>query len=114
KLGDESPYKEQLELGRKFVMAMAAMSEKGKDLNVPQAELEKYYEAHKDSYTTVHVTVAQLPVKNEAEAAAVKAKAEDLWKKVQGGADFDALAKQYPVDGDFKSFKMSDNIPAEI
>jgi parvulin-like peptidyl-prolyl isomerase len=114
KLAEQSPYKEQLEVGRKFALAVAEMSEHGKGNVVSNADVEKYYEAHKDSFTTAYVTVVQVPVKNESEAAAAKTKAETLSKKVQSGGDFDALAKEYPVDGNFKSFKKSDNLPAEI
>jgi parvulin-like peptidyl-prolyl isomerase len=113
KLAEQSPYKEQLELGRKFVLAMAEMSEKGKAMTVSTADEEKYYEEHKDSFTTAYVTVAQVQVKNEADAAGAKATADALWKKVQAGGDFDAIAKEYPV-GEFKSFKKSDNVPTEI
>jgi foldase protein PrsA len=114
KLWEQSPYKEQLELGRKTVLAVAEMAEYSKNLNVTNADVEKYYEDHKDEYTTVSVTVLQVPVKSEADSAAAKTKAAGLWKQIQGGADFGALAKQYPVDGDFHSFKKSDSIPPEI
>jgi parvulin-like peptidyl-prolyl isomerase len=114
KLAEQSPYKERLDLARIQILGDAMMTEKGKDLNVSSAEVEKYYEAHKEQFTTVNVTVMQVPVKTDSELAAAKAKAESLSKKLQSGGDFDAMAKEYPVDGDFKSFKKSDNIPAEI
>ena len=114
KLAEQSPYKEQLELGRKWVLTLAEMAEHGKGNTISNAEVEKYYEGHKDSFTTAYITVAQVPVKNESELVTAKAKAEALSKKLQSGGDFDAMAKEYPVDGNFKSFKKSDNIPAEI
>jgi parvulin-like peptidyl-prolyl isomerase len=114
-LAQLSPYKEQLELGRKTVLAVAAMSEHSKQLGITDAEVEKYYNDHLDAFTSATVTVVQVPVKSTAEAAAAQAKAETLWKQVQSGADFAALAKQYPVEGDFHTFKKSDaNIPKEI
>src|SRR2546423_1508097 len=67
KLGEQSPYKEQLDLHRKTVLAAAAASEKGKDLNVSTAAVEKYYEEHKDAFTTANVTIVQVPVKSEAD-----------------------------------------------
>ncbi|HTS61986.1 MAG TPA: peptidylprolyl isomerase [Candidatus Acidoferrales bacterium] len=114
KLGELSPYKEQLELGRKTVLAVAEMSEFGKNLGISNADVEKYYDEHKDAFTTANVTVAQVPIPSDKEAAAAKAKAESLWQQVKAGGDFSAMAKQYPVEGDFKSFKKSDPIPAEI
>jgi parvulin-like peptidyl-prolyl isomerase len=114
KLFEQSPYKEQLDLHRKTVLAAAMASEHGKDLNVSTADVEKYYEEHKDSFTTANITVVQVPVKNEADAAPAKQKADSLWKQLQSGGDFAAMAKLYPVDGDFKSFKKSDGIPQEI
>jgi parvulin-like peptidyl-prolyl isomerase len=114
KLWEQTPYKEQLELGRKTVLAVAQMAEYSKNLNIPAAEVDKYYADHKDDFTTANVTVVQVPLKSAADAAAAKTKAETLWKQVQGGADFAALAKQYPVEGEFHSFKKSDAIPQEI
>jgi len=114
KLGESSPYKEKLEMSRKFNLAVAEMSEHGKGAQTPSAEIEKYYEEHKDNFTTVNVTVVQVPVKSEADLPAAKDKAEALWKKAQAGGDFNAMAKEYPVDGGFKSFRKSDNLSAEI
>ena len=115
KLAEQSPYKEQLELGRKTVLAVAEMSEHSKNLGITDAEVEKYYNDHLDTLTTATVTVVQVPVKNQAEAGAARTKAETLWKQVQSGGDFAALAKQYPVEGDFHTFKKSDaSIPKEV
>jgi hypothetical protein len=114
KLAEMSPYKEQLEIGKKFVMAMAEMAEHGKGSMPSSAEVEKYYEAHKDVYTTVFVTVAEVPIKNASEVADALEKANDLSKKIEGGGDFTAIAKQYPESPEFKSFKKSDKLPPEI
>lgn len=114
KLFEQSPYKERLELARQQILGDAMMTEKGKDLNVSAAQVEKYYEGHKDEFTTVNVTVVHVPVKGESDLAAAKTKGDSLWKKLQSGGDFDAMAKEYPLDGDFKSFKKSANLPADI
>jgi len=50
KLAEQSPYKEQLELARKQVMAQAAMDRFYKDLTIPEDELKKYYEDHKADF----------------------------------------------------------------
>jgi hypothetical protein len=114
KLGETSPYKEKLEMSRKFGLAVAEMTEHGRGMEIPAAEIQKYYEDHKDNFTTINVTVVQVPVKSESDIPAAKDKAEALWKKLPAGGDFNAMAKEYPVDGGFKSFKKTDGLPAEI
>jgi len=114
KLAQQSPWKEQLELGRRWVLTLAEMSEHGKGSMPSNAEVEKYYEAHKDAYTTIFVTVAEVPIKNASEVADALEKANDLSKKIEGGGDFTAIAKQYPESPEFKSFKKSDKLPPEI
>jgi len=114
KLAQQSPWKEQLELGRRWVLTLAEMSEHGKGSMPSSAEVEKYYEAHKDAYTTIFVTVAEVPIKNSSEVADALEKANDLSKKIEGGGDFTAIAKQYPESPEFKSFNKSDKLPPEI
>ena len=97
-----------------MVMALAEMAEFSKNMDIPSKEVEKYYEEHKDEFTTANVTVVQVPVKTAVEAGAAQAKAEALWMQIQSGGDFNAMAKLYPVDGDFHSFKKSDKMPPEI
>src|SRR5262249_31884631 len=53
-------------------------------------------------------------IRQAADEAGAKATADKLSKQAQSGGDFSAMAKQYPVDGDFRSFKKSDNLPPEI
>ena len=113
-LAEQSPYKEQLELGRKTVLAVAMMAEYSKTMDIPTAEVDKYYQAHKDEFTTANITVVQVPVKSAADLDAAKTKAQDMLQKARAGADFGAMAKQFPVEGDFRAFKKSDAIPADI
>jgi len=90
------------------------MGEYSRNIKIPDAEVEKYFEQHKDEFTTVNLTGIQVPVASESELAAAKAKADTLWKQLQAGTKFDALAKQYPLPG-FHSYKQSDpKIPAEV
>src|ERR1051326_3209329 len=114
KLAEQSPYKEQLEMGRRYALAVAEMSEHGKGVQIPNAEIEKYYEDNKDSFTTANVTLAMIPIAGVAGAATAKSQAETIWKQLQAGGAFCAGAKQFPVGGDFKSFKKSDALPDEI
>jgi parvulin-like peptidyl-prolyl isomerase len=108
KLAEQSPYKEQLEVGRKMVMAVAMMAEYTKTHEVEPGEVDKYFQEHKDEFTTANITVVQVPIKTPADTEGAKTLAANLLQQVAGGMDFGALAKQYPVDGDFKSIKKSD------
>jgi parvulin-like peptidyl-prolyl isomerase len=113
-LAEQSPYKEQLEVGRKAALAIAAMGEYSKNIKIPDAEVERYYQQHKDQFTTMYVTAIQVPIAKESEEAAAKAKADSLWNQIKGGVKFDTIEKQYPVPG-FKSFSPADpQIPAEV
>jgi len=68
-----------------------------------EAELKKYYEDHKEAYRTPervqvsHILIKADP-KNPEQIAAAKKKADDLLKKLKGGADFATLAKQNSDD----------------
>jgi foldase protein PrsA len=63
-----------------------------KDVKVPDAEAQKYYDDNKATYTTPesrdvrHILVAK------------KALAEEIRKELVAGADFAALAKKYSTD----------------
>jgi hypothetical protein len=96
-LAERSPFKEQLDLQRKSVMAQAIMSAHGTSDPVTEAELAHYYEAHKDTFTTAEVEALCVPVTGPDQVAAATAKAEKLRKQVEAGGTFAALAKEYPV-----------------
>ena len=72
---------------------------------VDDAQLKTYYDEQKvktpDRFTQAEqrrVSHILLPVANPAEDAAVKAKAEGILKRAQGGEDFSKLAKEYSQD----------------
>jgi peptidyl-prolyl cis-trans isomerase D len=71
---------------------------------VSDADLQAYYDAHKDAYKVEEQVKARhilIGVPQGADAktdAAAKAKAEDLVKQIRGGADFAALAKANSTD----------------
>ena len=50
KLDERSPYKEQLELQRKQILAQAAADQFFKEVVIPEADLKKFYEEHKADY----------------------------------------------------------------
>ncbi len=71
---------------------------------VSDADVQAYYDAHKDQYQvkeqvkTRHILIA-VPAGADAKTdAAAKAKAEDLLKQIQGGANFADLAKKNSDD----------------
>jgi hypothetical protein len=126
---DENPaYKTQAMLASSNVLAGLTLDQINKNTQVDEAELRKYYEAHRSEYEQVrarHILIraqgAPLPVKpgqkdlTEAEALA---KAQDLRKKIQAGGDFAALATQESDDtgsgsngGDLRFFRRGQMVP---
>jgi peptidyl-prolyl cis-trans isomerase C len=106
---DEAPaYKVQSQFQNANLLAGAAYDALGKEANVTDAELRKYYEDHKSEYERVHarhilirVQGAPLPVRpgqKELSDAEALAKAQDLRKKIAGGADFAGLAREESDD----------------
>lgn len=93
RLYDQSPYKEQLALARTMVLAQAQMQEYHPD--VPPSAEHEYYEAHQGSFGVAKVKAIFIPGVDDAEA-----KAGEVWKQLTSGADFAAIAKQYPMDMD--------------
>ncbi len=73
----------------------------GSKLQISQAEIEKYYEAHQDSYTqpeSVHLNEILIPTTenpSNAELATAEAKAKEVEAKLKAGGNFADLAKKY-------------------
>lgn len=70
---------------------------------VSEAEVKKYYQDHLDTYrqperVTVRHILLKADPKDPAQLAAAKAKAQDLLKKLKGGADFILLARENSDD----------------
>ncbi|MHB1021075.1 MAG: peptidylprolyl isomerase [Acidobacteriaceae bacterium] len=71
---------------------------------VTDAEMEAYYNQHKDQYTVKdqvkvsHILIAVPAGASAAVDAAAKAKAEGILKQIRGGANFADLAKKYSDD----------------
>ena len=75
----------------------------GKDLQISEADVRQYYEAHKKEFETVHARHilirfqgSQVPVRpGEKDLSDVEAlaKAQEVRKKIQDGGDFAAIAK---------------------
>jgi peptidyl-prolyl cis-trans isomerase C len=89
KLFEQSPYKEQLELARKQVLAQAEMQEFDKNLDIPDAELKQYYDTHKDDFATAKVQSLPIPTSD-------KAKARQMAARMKEGTGLAGLLAQYP------------------
>lgn len=96
KLFEQSPYKEQLELARKQVLAQAEMQEFDKNLDIPETELKAYYDMHKDDFATAGVQSLLIPIKAREEEAAATAKARQLAPQLKAGTGLDGLLARYP------------------
>src|SRR5204862_2707382 len=62
KLAEKSPYKEQLEVGRTHALAVAEMENYSRNISISTEEADRYYQQHKDSFSTANITVAQVPI----------------------------------------------------
>jgi parvulin-like peptidyl-prolyl isomerase len=126
---DESPaFKTQMMFQNWNVLAGLAYDQMGKDAAVGPADIQTYYDAHKSEFERVkgrHILIraqgSPLPVrpgqKDLPEADAL-AKAQDLRKKIEAGADFAELARAEsddttsgPLGGDLGFFGRNQMVP---
>jgi peptidyl-prolyl cis-trans isomerase C len=114
KLGDRSPYKEQLEAERANVLASALLGYQQDHIAVSDEAVQKYYDEHKDQYQQSKIkaiVVRFKPVADPNASADVRARvdienrifnvqrsedeartlAADIVEKLKGGADFGKL-----------------------
>jgi len=117
----------QLALLKENLIAQAELKKMDNALAVSDADLQKYYDAHKSDYEEVkarHILVAfkgspaAQAGKKELTEDEAKAKAEDIRKQIVGGADFAALAKKESDDtgsgsrgGDLGAFGHNQMVP---
>ncbi len=98
-LDQTAKFRQQMDLMRDNALAGALISELQGKL-VTDAEVQKYYEEHKADYERVtarHILIATGGEKALSDEAA-KAKADELKKKLDNGADFAAVAKAESAD----------------
>ncbi len=75
--------------------------EVGSKMQVSQADIQKYYEAHRDSFDqpeSIHLNEILIPTDENAtpsQLSAAEAKANEVEAKLKAGASFADLAKQY-------------------
>lgn len=73
----------------------------GSKLQISEAEIEKYYNEHKDAFTqpeSIHLNEILIPTSENpspSELSAAEAKANDIEAKLQAGGKFADLAKKY-------------------
>lgn len=110
KLGESSPFKEQIEFERMKVLAQAAIQRHNDQITIPADEQQKHYEAEKAKFEQAKVRVIVLNFtdpKSKAPAPSLKfptteeeaqTRANDLVKQARGGTDFAQLAKDNSDD----------------
>src|SRR5581483_1098894 len=74
KLAEKSPYKEQLELARKQILAIAELNEVCNNTPIPDADVEAYFTKHKADYAMAKVQALLIPQKGSTEEALAKAR----------------------------------------
>jgi peptidyl-prolyl cis-trans isomerase C len=112
------------------ILANVLASQVTKDVLVSDADLRQYYEAHKNDFDSVHAkhilirfqgsTVPVRPGQKDLTDAEALAKAQEIRKKIQDGADFATLAKAESDDtgsgansgGDMPAFRHGQMVPS--
>ena len=128
KLDESMAFKTQAAFQTQNVLAASAMENIGKTLQIEEADVRKYYEAHKAEFEQVHARHiliraqgSQVPVRSgqkELTDAEALAKAQELRKKLVGGADFATIAMAESDDtssgakgGDLGTFRKGQMVP---
>jgi peptidyl-prolyl cis-trans isomerase C len=127
---DQTPeFKSQEMFQNLNLLANALATQAGKDLQVTEADVRQYYEAHKNEFETVHArhilirfTGSQVPVRpgqKDLTDAEALAKAQEVRKKIQDGGDFAAIAKAESDDvgsggngGELPPFRHGQMVPS--
>ena len=132
-LDRQSPFKEQLEFQRLYILSTAQMTDQQSKILIGAEDAKKFYQANLDRYSQARVKVIYISYSSnpnpptdskgnklltEAEA---NAKAEKLRGELRAGADFVKLAKQHSEDvaslakdAEFGTIRKSDKIPDNI
>ncbi|HST29269.1 MAG TPA: peptidylprolyl isomerase [Chthoniobacterales bacterium] len=91
----------KLELEKMIVQAMRSKNVK-LDLVASPAKVDEYYKAHRDEFTSkeqIKLRLIMIPSHaSDGEAAAQKAMAEEIFTKLNHGAEFDRMAQLYSED----------------
>jgi peptidyl-prolyl cis-trans isomerase SurA len=91
----------KMEMEKMIVQAMRSKNVK-LDLVASPAKVEEYYKAHRDEFTSkeqIKLRLIMIPSHaSDGEAAAQKAMAEEIFSKLNHGAEFDRMAQLYSED----------------
>jgi len=129
-LDQQDPWKTQLDFYRENILAQAYITGLSNSTNPSSADLKTYYDSHQPDFQEAKLSAifvgfnppgapatAGAPARTEEQA---KAKAEDLVKKIHGGANFTELAKSESDNkqsaskgGELGSFT-ADKLPKDI
>ena len=116
-------YKYRYRFERSRMMGDFIQQKKQNAITATDAEIETAYKKTSDKYTTakvkmIYISFALPPAQGTAEPAA-KAKAQDLYQQLQGGADFSKLVQAHSEqlkeqDGSLGTLTKADAIPEAI
>ena len=116
-------YKYRYRFERSRMMGDFIQQKKQNAITATDEEIEAAYKKTSDKYTTakvkmIYISFALPPAQGTAEPAA-KAKAQDLYKQLQGGADFSKLVQAHSEqlkeqDGSLGTLTKADAIPEAI
>jgi peptidyl-prolyl cis-trans isomerase C len=127
---DQTPEFKAQEMFQGFnLLANALATQAGKDMQITEADVRQYYEAHKNEFETVHARHilirfqgSQVPVRpgqKDLSDAEALAKAQEVRKKIQDGGDFAATAKAESDDvgsggngGELPPFRHGQMVPS--
>lgn len=129
KMNETGDYKTRAMFQDDNILAAMLVEQLGKDIQVSEADLRQYYADHKSEYEQVHarhilirVQGSQVPVRpgqKDLTDAEALAKAQEIRKKIQDGADFGELAKLESDDigsgsngGDMPAFRRGQMVPS--
>jgi peptidyl-prolyl cis-trans isomerase C len=121
KLDQKSPYKESLEFSLILSLADIEVREVTNSVVLDAAEVEKFYQEHKEPFKVVQVSGIKVAYDDHRTREEAKTKAEKLAARIRSGADFAQLVEQESDDtaskakgGYIATWRVSDNVPAEL
>jgi peptidyl-prolyl cis-trans isomerase C len=120
-LPSRNPLQLQLEMARIQLLSNAIIQQHELDEVVTPFEQRGYYQSNQNAFTGVKVKLIYLPFSTETEELQAKRKMEDIHKKLQAGAKFVAMVKEFSkheesraADGDYGEIRMADSIPDAV
>jgi peptidyl-prolyl cis-trans isomerase C len=130
KLDQQSPTREALEFNKMYLLMNAQLHEVLETLTVNKADVQKYYDGHKDRFKQVKVKALYIACSEQPAGAnepkkltpaEAQAKISKLRADIVAGADFVKVIKENSQDeisrakdGDFGTMRSTDNLPQPI